>query len=608
MLNRRALRIITILLTILLCGHVLAEELPAATEAPAWLDDQRDTLRQAQQRLIDKGLLRGRADGAYGPQTEAALREFQRQNGLEETGHLDQATFDALIHVDPAGATAKDVQQRLIDLGYLDGYADGIIGPKSTDAMKLFQRLNDLSVNGNGDRQTLEKLFSDEALALPATLSSGSEGDEVARLQRRLALYGFYDGEIDARYARDTVSAVRAFQEHLIEQGYAEGITADGTASPLTQYCLFNSEYSTYLRDVAPDVPDSEALRIERRLVLLGYMDNTPDDTLDEYAIQAIKLFQDACLTQRDGLADRETIDALFSIEAPPAAHCAPHDIASGDKGQVVLTVERALLASGLTTRRPKGQYDESLEEVINRAFQYLGRAGSPSAPLFGNQKALSVDAVQALEDGLFGYRTDDTKNTLEVQRIQSRLYTLFYLPDTGVDGKFGRETRNAIKEFQAANNLPQTGEPDEATQNALFSVTAEAKPYPYRVEVSIDRQVVEVYERNMLGAYDLVETFTCSTGLHDSTPRGIFLNGRPLNRWHFFKKFYCWAQYSFVIEGDILFHSVIYSNNTESSLRRGSLSALGNPASHGCVRLTVADAKWLFEHCKRGEVVIVIA
>ena len=125
-------------------------------------------------------------------------------------------------------------------------------------------------------------------------------------------------------------------------------------------------------------------------------------------------------------------------------------------------------------------------------------------------------------------------------------------------------------------------------------------------LEVSLERQVVEVYERNVLGAYDLVQTFTCSTGLHDTTPRGIFLDGHPLNRWHFFKKFYCWAQYSFEIEGDILFHSVIYSSNNENSLRRGSLSALGNPASHGCVRLQVADAKWLFEHCKLSENVIV--
>ena len=86
-----------------------------------------------------------------------------------------------------------------------------------------------------------------------------------------------------------------------------------------------------------------------------------------------------------------------------------------------------------------------------------------------------------------------------------------------------------------------------------------------------------------------------------------MFLDGHPVNRWHHFEKFNCWAQYSFEVTGDIMFHSVIYSSDNENSLRSGSLYALGNPASHGCIRLTVEDARWLYEHCKRGTVAIVI-
>ncbi len=608
MFTRRALKTLALLLALLLCAFALAEEAPAPTEEPAWLDGDYDSLRPAQQRLIDLGLLNGKADGAYGPKTEAALLAYQQQNGLEASGHLDQATLDALTHVDPASATAKDVQQRLIDLGYLDGYADGIIGPKSADAMKLFQRLNSLPVNGKADSETLQLLFSSDAKAVPATLKSGSEGEAVEKLQRRLALYGFYAGEVDAKYAQNTVSAVRDFQKHLIAQGYTDGISDDGVATPLTQYCLYSDEYSTFLRQVNPGESDSEALRLERRLQSLGYMDMEPDDVLDDYAIEAIKLFQEACITQKDGLADKETFDALFSIEAPPAEHCAPHVIASGDTGLVVRGVEEALLASGLTTRIPTGNYNSGLETVIDRAREYLESRNAPEAALFADPATLSVEAVQALDSDLFGFVTDDTKNDVEVQRVQNRLYTLYYLPRIGVDGKFGRESRNALKEFQAANNLEETGKPDEPTQRALFSIKAVAKPFPYRIEVSLARQVVEVYERNMFGQYDLVQTFKCSTGLHDSTPKGIFLDGHPMNRWHHFQKFNCWAQYSFEIEGDILFHSVIYSTNSESSLRSGSLYALGNPASHGCVRLSVSDAKWLFEHCKRHENVIIIS
>ena len=51
----------------------------------------------------------------------------------------------------------------------------------------------------------------------------------------------------------------------------------------------------------------------------------------------------------------------------------------------------------------------------------------------------------------------------------------------------------------------------------------------------------------------------------------------------------------------------MLYSKQDESALRNGSVWSLGTPASHGCIRLQVEDAKWLFENCKRGSLVIVI-
>ena len=590
----------------------LAEEVfdaPEATQAPAaeYLDDQRDSLRIAQRRLIDLGILKGSADGAYGPMTEAALREYQSGNGLEASGHLDAATLEALTHVDPATATAKDVQQRLIDLGYLQGAADGVIGPKSTDALKLFQRLNGLKADGKPGDATLEALFSAGAIALPATLSSGSKGPEVLKLQQRLIQFGFLEGEPDESYGQSTASAVRAFQQHLIEQGYSDGITADGSASPLTQYCLYSDQYSTYLRDVVPGESDGEALRIERRLHQLGYVDLTPDDVLDDTSLIALELFKEQAGFDTAGVADKETQDALFDADAPVAEYCVPHDIASGDSGQVVRDVEDALVYGGIMLRMPSGKYNSALEDAIERLHAYLTAQDDPNAELFADPKALTAQAVESLVDGLLSYRIDSADSEAEIKRVQSRLYTLCYLEKIGVDGLLGSGTRAALKEFQAANDLAKTGKADGDTLDLLFSRNALAKPYPYRVEVSIDDQTVTVYELSAEKQYEPVKQFTCSTGLHNSTPRGIFLDGHPVNRWHYFDKFNCWAQYSFVVTGDIMFHSVIYSSNNEHSLRSGSLYALGNPASHGCIRLTVEDSKWLYEHCKRGTVAIII-
>lgn len=587
----------------------LAEEIPEATEVPGvqYLDDQSQSVRAAQKRLIELGLLKGGADGAYGPKTEAALREYQTQNGLEASGHLDAATLDALTHIDPNNATAKDAQQRLIDLGYLQGVADGVIGPRSVEALKLFQRLNDLSASGKADGDTLDALFSAEAVALPETLTPGSKGEDVRQLQRRLRQYGFLEGEPDASYGQATSAAIKAFQQHLIDQGYSDGVAVNGTATPLIQYCLTSDRYSSYLRDVKPGVSDSEALRIERRLTQLGYMDLPVDDVLDDYSLIALDLFKAEAGFETADPADKETIDALFDADAPVAEYCVPHDISRGDSGQVVRDVENALICGGMLTRMPTGAYDSGLEDALERLHTYLAAEDDPNTELFADAKSLSTQAVESLVDGLLSYRFDSADSANEIKRVQSRLYTLYYLEKTGIDGYLGHDSRAALKAFQSANGLNETGKADGDTLDLLFSVEALAKPYPYRIEVSIDAQTVSVYALNDEERYELVKTFTCSTGLHNSTPRGIYLNGHPVNRWHYFEKFNCWAQYSFVVVNDIMFHSVIYSSNNERSLRSGSLYALGNPASHGCIRLKVEDAKWLFEHCKRGTSVIII-
>ena len=266
-----------------------------------------------------------------------------------------------------------------------------------------------------------------------------------------------------------------------------------------------------------------------------------------------------------------------------------------------------ALVNGGITLRRPTGKYDDTLVTAIEALHEYLQSFREPRADLFADPKALSAEAQRALQNGLLGYRSDNTKDSEEVTRVQRRLHGLFYIEKAGIDGKFGRDSKNAIKEVQSENGLLSTGEIDEATQNRLFSEKAAPKPYTYRIEVSTQRQVVNIYERDMWGVYNLAHTFSCSTGLHNSTPHGIFLGGKPIHRWHYFQKFNCWAQYSYEIRDDIMFHSVIYSSNNEGSLRSGSLYALGNPASHGCVRLKVEDAKWLFENCKKGTAVIIV-
>ena len=85
---------------------------------------------------------------------------------------------------------------------------------------------------------------------------------------------------------------------------------------------------------------------------------------------------------------------------------------------------------------------------------------------------------------------------------------------------------------------------------------------------------------------------------------RDRFTAGGPCGRWYYFKKFDCWAQYAYRINGPYLFHSVLYSEKDTATLRQSSVNNLGRRASHGCVRLSVEDAKWIYNNCPAGTTV----
>ena len=70
-----------------------------------------------------------------------------------------------------------------------------------------------------------------------AVLKNGSKGGEVAEVQRRLKLWGYYNGAVDGVFGAGTKSAIIAFQKK-------NGLTADGVVGKSTYKALgMNSSY-----------------------------------------------------------------------------------------------------------------------------------------------------------------------------------------------------------------------------------------------------------------------------------------------------------------------------------------------------------------------------
>jgi N-acetylmuramoyl-L-alanine amidase len=77
-----------------------------------------DDALQLQRRLTDMGFDAGRVDGVFGPSTDSALREFQRNVGLEPDGVCGPQTFralDRLTRTVSGGAPEELRDQHLLD-------------------------------------------------------------------------------------------------------------------------------------------------------------------------------------------------------------------------------------------------------------------------------------------------------------------------------------------------------------------------------------------------------------------------------------------------------------------------------------------------------------
>lgn len=104
----------------------------------------------------------GAIDGIIGAKTEAALKQFQQSAGLTSNGELNQETKNALREsVRSKVDTLKGLAlQFVLDYaGHSPGAIDGVVGAKTTSALKAFQKEKGLEGNGVVNEDTAEHLI-----------------------------------------------------------------------------------------------------------------------------------------------------------------------------------------------------------------------------------------------------------------------------------------------------------------------------------------------------------------------------------------------------------------------------------------------------------------
>ena len=124
---------------------------------------------------------------------------------------------------------------------------------------------------------------------------------------------------------------------------------------------------------------------------------------------------------------------------------------------------------------------------------------------------------------------------------------------------------------------------------------------------IVLDEQRVYVYNHRKR----LIATLPASTGVDDQTPVGTFkvfsqsaqafYTPNPNERMRWMTRFTKGRE-----GGNIGFHGIPYKVTKSGEIPFPTPLGVA-PSSHGCIRMRVADAKWLFQNMKIGTVVSVV-
>ena len=388
-------------------------------------------------------------------------------------------------------------------------------------------------------------------------LQYGDEGGDVLELQTRLQELKYYTGNLSGRYREGTREAVKTFQGDY-------GLEKTGVADSKTQSLIYSARY----RPLRHGAEGDEVKALQSRLQELGYYKGKISGKFLEGTQKSIRSFQENNGLTATGAADVQTQELLYSDGAAGA----------GDTPRAA------------ATPAPDGA---------------AAAAGGEEAEDGGTG---NVPYSKTLKSGSSGKL---------VKQLQTRMTELGYYSGP-ISGNFARQTLRAVKTIQTQNGLEGKGVVDEATWNVIFNdpgiVMPDATPKPtppapYAITVDVTNQVTTVYSQDEEGGYTVpVRRMLCSTGTK-ANPSDVgdwVLNGRHA-KWCVFPTWgNSYARYWTRINSNIAFHSVIYTAVDLDAMKTSSYKMLGQRASHGCIRLTVEDAKWVYENIGKGTVVTI--
>ncbi|NLD33504.1 MAG: L,D-transpeptidase family protein [Clostridiales bacterium] len=360
---------------------------------------------------------------------------------------------------------------------------------------------------------------------------------------------------------------------------------------------------------------------LQTRLRELQYYKGPVTGNYYDQTARAVKAVQEAYGLEATGNADAETLDIIYGDAYRP--------LKKGDSGEDVKALQTRLSELGYYWGKVSGSYLDGTTAAISNFQKDNGMDSTGRADVPTQQRLYSDDIVMPTPDpaatptpvppptqppntaypGKLKYGSTGKG----VETLQRQLEHLGYF-DRKVTSGYYKHTQASVKEFQKQNGLADDGAVGEETWAALFAPdvvypnntprpTPEPTPIPYFVEVDVANQLIKIFRRDANQEFtDLYKIFTASTGT-PSFPSDVgtwTLTGRTARWAHFPTWGGGYAQYWTRINSSIAFHSFLYSSDRKN-INMGSVNKLGRTASHGCIRLTIQDAKWIYDNIGKG-------
>ncbi|MBD0263225.1 MAG: peptidoglycan-binding protein [Tolypothrix sp. Co-bin9] len=368
----------------------------------------------------------------------------------------------ALQKLGSSGSEVTNTQKCLKKLGYFNGPVTGNFASLTQKAVIGFQRANRLAADGVVGISTERSLQQACQARNPGgnvigDLRQGSRGASVSRLQQDLRQLGYFYGPVNGNFGLDTQQAVIRFQQ-------ASGLRADGVVGSRTKQAIAirRSEGEGGEYPVLSENSSGPAVtRLQQLLQQRGYFNTNPTGRFGPITRNALIAFQRSSGLAADGVANRQTWDALLRTSQNPTPGGASLST------EQVRELQQRLRDLGYFKVNPTG-YAGPLTIDALRRFQQdyrLDADGIADTQILQAVRRAWEDRNANNQPGRNYISVGDRGEN--VRALQERLGQLGYFK-AFPDGYFSEYTRSSVIAFQQNYQLNPTGVVDSQTWQVL--------------------------------------------------------------------------------------------------------------------------------------------